>query len=190
MSIQSHIVVFAALCLVSVCAQAELPACFENTGHRRISGTNPKDLQCMKLLAAQGDAHWQYYLGLVLIGQVPGEKNIPEGVALLKTVARSNNKYSAGAMRIMGLSYKSPVFALHDNELAYQWLYLTSQQPQYRDIPFLLPVGDELAPVTSQGMKELAQMPRISVSAAFQGIIAPQRMKELEQGAHELLNNR
>ena len=190
MNIRSHLVVFTALCLLSACAQAE-PACvFENTGHRRISGTNPKDLQCMKLLAAQGDAHWQYYLGLMFIGLVSGEKNIPEGLALLKTVARSNNKYSADAMRFLGLFYKSPDFALHDNELAYQWLYLTSQQPQFRGVSFLLPGGEELTTVTSQRMKELTQSPRISVSAAFQGIITPQRMKELEQSAPSLLRNR
>jgi hypothetical protein len=166
MNIRNHFAVFTALCMLSVSAWAE-PACvFENTGHRRISGDNPKDLQCMKLLAAQGDAFYQYYLGLVHLGRVAGEKNIPEGLALLKTVAQNNNRHSADAMRFLGEFYKSPGSALRDNELAYRWLYLASQQPMFKDISAILPD------------KELT------------AVIAPQRMRELEQRAPELLKTR
>jgi hypothetical protein len=165
MNIRNHLVVFAALCMLPVGAWAE-PACvFENTGHRRISGDNPKDLLCMKLLAAQGDAFYQYYLGLVHIGRVAGEKNIPEGLALLKTVAQNNNRHGADAMRFLGYFYKSPDPALRDNELAYQWLYLASQQPSLQRA--------EILPE-----KELC------------AVIAPQRMRELEQSAPELLKIR
>ncbi len=120
----------------------------------------------MKILAAQGDAHWQYYLGLVLIGQMPGQKNISEGLALLKVVARNNTKYSADAMRLLGSAYKSPDPELRDNELAYQWLYLASQQSIFKSTSGILPDRE--------------------LSSA----ITPRRMKELEQSAPELLRNR
>jgi hypothetical protein len=165
MNIRNHLAIFTALYMLSICVWAE-PACvFENTGHRRISGDNPKDLQCMKLLAAQGDAFYQYYLGLVHLGRMAGEKNIPEGLALLKTVAQNNNRHSADAMRILGDFHKSPASALRGNELAYQWLYLASQQPSLQRAEIL---------------------PDKELSA----VIVPQRIREFEQSAPELLKNR
>lgn len=141
-------------CLCSANVLAE-PACsFKNTEHRRISGDNPDDFQCIKSLAAEGDEHWQYYLGLILIGQVPGEKNIPEGVHLLNKIALSQSKYNAQAMRFLGETYKKPNSPYQNNELAYQWFYLASQQPQFKG-GSLLPDEQLTKEISSQRMKEL-----------------------------------
>jgi len=162
MNIRIFIAVFI-LCVCSYNALAE-PACsFKNPEHRRISGLNPDDFQCIKLLAAEGDEYWQYYLGLILTGQVQGEKNIPEGLVLLKQIALSHSKYNAQAMRFLGEAYKkfnSP----YQNELAYQWLYLASQQPSFK--------GGSLLP-----------------DAQLTKTITPQRMNELEISAPKLLQS-
>jgi hypothetical protein len=166
MKFQSTIIAFA-LAIVPAIGVCTEPVCeFADTSHRRISGTNPDDLRCIKLLAAAGDEHWQYYLGLILIGGVSGPKALPEGLAVLKKVALRNNKYSADAMRSIGNVYKQPDFSLQNFELSYQWLYLASQQPFYKGTTFLIP-DEELS-----------------------AVITPQRMKELESSAHTLLQDR
>lgn len=140
------------------------PVCeFENLGERRISGDNPNDFRCIQLQAEAGDAFQQYYLGLILIGHVPGPQNISEGIALLKKVARAGGKHSADAMRFIGEVYKRPNTSLQNYELSYQWFYLASQQPQFKGLSFPLP------------------------DAKLSAELSPQRIKELEQSASSLL---
>lgn len=119
----------------------------------------------MKLLAANGDMHWQYYLGLVYVGVLQGETNIPEGLVLLTNLAKLPNS-KPNVMRYLGQSYKKPS-PYQNHELAYQWLYLASQHPDFKD----------------QGITDL---PDAELSAA----ILPQRRKELETSAKDLLQNR
>lgn len=166
MTFRISILALASLAAFSIDAQAKPPCEFENTGQRRISGNNPKDLDCIRSLAAAGDEFQQYYLGLILIGQVPGPKNVPDGLAVLKEVALLNNKYSADAMRFIGYVYKEAESSLQNYELAYQWLYLASLRSTQPGSTFPLP--DE----------------------KLSSVISPQRMRELERRAQQLLENR
>jgi hypothetical protein len=166
MRIQAHIVVLVSALISAVAISAESSCEFENPDRRRISGDNPSDLACMKVRAANGDEYQQFYLGLILIGQVPGPTNIQEGLALLKQVAGRNNKYSANAMLSIGEVYRRPNSPIQNYALAYQWLYLASQQPPFRGTAFPLP--DE----------ELGK------------IINSERRKELERSAQSLLQER
>jgi hypothetical protein len=166
MNIATQILVLTLAAGIGTASSAE-PGCeFKDTSHRLITGDNPDDFRCIQIRARAGDDHWQYYLGLILIGNVSGPANVPEGLAVLKEVALRNNKYSADAMRFIGYMYKKPTSAFRNYELAYQWLYLASQRQSTPGSTFPLP--DE----------ELNQ------------VISPQRMKELERDAHRLLQNR
>jgi hypothetical protein len=142
----SLIRVVALAVLLPMAVSAE-PACkFANTEHRRINGDNPDDFRCIQLLA-KSDEHWQFYYGLILVGQVAGPKDVQKGLEVLQQVARRNNKYSANAMVSLGTIYKRPAFKNH--ELAYQWLYLASRQPAYKGTEFPLP-DEELNASLSQ----------------------------------------
>jgi hypothetical protein len=166
MNTATQILVLTLAAGIGTASSAE-PGCeFRDPSHRRISGDNPDDFLCIQIRARAGDDHWQYYLGLILIGGVPGPVNVPEGLAVLKKVALRNNTYSADAMRFIGYVYKEPDSAFKNYELAYQWLYLASQQQQTPGSTFPLP-DEELSLV-----------------------ISPQRMKELERDAHRLVQNR
>jgi hypothetical protein len=142
---------------------AESECTFEDTSHRRISGDNPSDFLCIQMRARGGDEHWQYYLGLILVGDVPGPKDIPQGLAVLQEVARRSNKYSTDAMRIIGYVYKRPNTPYQDYELAYQWLFLASRGSIARGSTYPLP-DEEL-----------------------NSVLSPQRMKELERDAQQLV---
>jgi len=166
MTLQSPILAFvlASAPVVSIGAD---PVCeFADTSHRIISGANPDDCRCIKLLAAAGDAHWQYYLGLILTGQVAGPDNPSEGLTVLRQVALGKSKYSADAMRFIGYLYMRPDTPLHNYELAYQWLYLASKEARFKGTGHPLP-NEKLTEV-----------------------ITPHRMKELERSANSLLQNR
>jgi hypothetical protein len=166
MKFQSPILAFTLAVFPIICLSAE-PTCeFEDPSHRIISGTNPDDFRCIKLLAAAGDEHWQYYLGLILTGQVAGPNNPSEGLAVLKQVALRKNKYSADAMRFIGYLYMRPDTPLFDYELAYQWLYLASQQSPFKGTTYPLP------------------------NEKLNVVITSKRMRELESSANSLLQNR
>jgi len=155
MRVHSYIIAFilAAIPVIALCAD---PVCeFENPESRRISGDNPSDFACIKLRAAAGDEFQQYYLGLILIGQIPGPTNIQEGLAVLKEVARRNNKYSADAMRSIGGVYKQSNATHKNYALAYQWLYLASQQPPFKGTAHPLPDEQLNAEITPERMMEL-----------------------------------
>jgi len=132
------------------------PVCqFEDASHRRISGDNPADLKCIKALAEAGDEFQQYYLGLILVGQVPGPDNVSEGLKVLKDVASRGNKYSVDAMRFIGYVYLGSDFSFRNLELAYQWLYLASNLPPFKGTDILLPNTELSAAITPARMKEL-----------------------------------
>lgn len=166
MKVQSIILALALTVVPTIGVSAE-PVCeFEDASHRIVSGANPEDFRCIKLLATAGDKHWQYYLGLILTGQVAGPTDIAEGLATLKKVALRKNKYSADAMRFIGYLYMRPDTPLVDYELAYQWLYLASQDARFRGTSYPLP-NEKLSEV-----------------------ILPKRMQELERSANSLLQSR
>lgn len=126
-------------------ASAKPPCEFENPGHRMISPTNPSDWRCMNLLAKNGDAWYQFYVGLQLIdGFDPNagsngaydakKKGNPEGIALLRAAARTDHRTaSANAMNLLGRVYLSEEYGVRDLALAYQWHYLASRQPLFAD---------------------------------------------------------
>lgn len=127
-------------------ATAAKPPCeFENLGRRMISPTNPADWRCMNLLAKDGDAWYQFYVGLQLIdgfdpsvgpngAYEPKKRGNPEGIALLRAAARAEHRTaSANAMNALGRVYLSDDYGVRDLALAYQWHYLASQQPLFAD---------------------------------------------------------
>ena len=127
-------------------AIAAKPPCeFENLVHRMISPTNPSDWRCMNLLEKNGDAWYQFYVGLQLVdGFDPSagpngaydakKKGNPEGIALLRAAARADHRTaSANAMNLLGRVYLSDEYGVRDLALAYQWQYLASRQPLFED---------------------------------------------------------
>jgi len=111
--------------------------------------------------------HWQYYLGLIFTGAVPGPPNMPEGLETLKKLALLHDREISGqAMRAIGWAYKRPG-PYQNYELAYQWTYLATREPSMNEYP-----GSHLPD------KEL------------DAVITPERMKELEKSALDLLQNR
>jgi len=166
MNIPAQILILALAAGPAMALSAESECAFEDTTHRLISGNNPNDFRCIRSRAGAGDEHWEFYLGLILIGQVPGPTNVSEGLAVLKKVALRNNKYSADAMRSIGYVYKRTDGESQNYELAYQWLYLASQRPPFKGTA--VPLPDE----------------------TLSGAISSQRMKELERGASQLLRDR
>ena len=161
---RTHVLTFLFLLAPVVAVASESDCKFERT---LISGDKPDQFRCIKMWAEAGDVHWQYYLGLILTGTVPGPKNIPEGLDTLKKVAiLHDRKNSAQAMRAIGWVYKRPG-PYQNFELAYQWLFLASHEP---------PVNEH-----SSGY-----LPDKELDA----VIAPERMKELEKSALDLLQNR
>jgi hypothetical protein len=166
MKIRSHIFVWA-LVLLPVVATSTEPVCeFKDPERRRISGDNPSDFSCIKLRAESGDEFQQFYLGLILIGQVPGPTNVEEGLAFLKQVAKRNGKYSANAMISIGETYKRSHSSIQNYEEAYQWLYLASQQPLFKETGFPLP------------------------DKQLNSVLTLDQRKELERNAHNLLQER
>jgi hypothetical protein len=149
----------------AVAAPAELVCEFENAQSRRISGDNPSDFACIKRRAEAGDESQQFYLGLILVGQVPGPKNLHDGLAVLKEVAIRDNKHSPSAMRTIGELYMQSGSPVRNDELAYQWLYLAAQRPPFKGTGYSL--QDE------------------KLNAA----IPPERRKQLERAADGLLRN-
>ena len=156
------------------------PACnFENLGQRRINHMNPKDWGCMKLLAAQGDAYWQFYVGVQLVnGFDPNggdytaysatRKGNPEGIKLLRSAATSGHSVaSANAMNTLGKFYlpkEGLDIGLPNYELAYQWQFLASKQPLFSS-------GYTIDPILYEHF-------------------SPERMIELQKHAQNLLQNR
>ncbi len=65
-----------------------LPCTFENSGNRRITPDNPKDLICIKTLADLGDVFNQFYLGMWLLNH-PGREE--DGIKLLLKAARTTD---------------------------------------------------------------------------------------------------
>jgi hypothetical protein len=166
MRIKGQIValVLAGAPVIAMCT--EPPCEFENPDHRRVSGDNPSDLTCIRLRAGAGDEYQEFYLGLILIGQVPGPTNVREGLALLVKVAKRNNKYSPNAMVSIGEVFKRPNSPLQNYSLAYQWLYLASQTSPFKGTSYPLP------------------------DAQLSLVISSERMKELERSAQSLLEDR
>lgn len=165
MKFNTCILLFVAFAFLST-ARAAPPCEFENTGQRRISGSNPKDFECIKLLADSGEEFYEYYLGLILIGQMVGPQDFPQGLAMLKRVALRNNKFSNDAMRFIGYAYRDSEAPIRNAELAYQWLYLASKRKTNPDDTFPLP--DE----------------------ALNAEIGLERRLELEKSAPKLLQDR
>jgi TPR repeat protein len=121
------------------------PVCtFKDPERRRLSHTNADDWACMKLLAADGDGYWQFYVGLQLVnGFNPAggdyrayeerRKGNAEGVRLLQSAARSkHSNASANAMNALSKIYLSKDYGVQNYELAYQWSFLASKQSLFK----------------------------------------------------------
>lgn len=136
----------AAFCLLASTADvaAAEPACvFKDAGTRMISPTDADDWSCMKTLAANGDAYWQFYVGLQLINGFPwtggdataynpAHRGQPNGLRLLQTAARSSRPATAAnAMNALARFYLSGAHGPDKDALAYQWQYLASRQPLF-----------------------------------------------------------
>lgn len=176
MTARSSFVILISIPLLADAALAE-PACiFKDTGHRLISPTNSDDWRCMKLLAAQGDAYWQFYVGMQLIwGFNPAggdytayaekRRGNSEGIKLLQSAARSKHpSASANAMNQLSRIYQSRDYGIQDYELAYQWAFLASQQELYKGSYYF--------------------------AKEFNTLISQNRQKELQGHAAELLQDR
>lgn len=162
-----------AVLFVANAAFAEPSCVFENAAQRLISPTNAADWRCMNQLAKEGDAYWQYYVGLQLInGFEPAggdhtawldkRKGNPPGIQLLHAAARSKHVVaSANAMNQLSIVHRSHVYGRKDLELSYQWAVLASQQELFKAGYVFAPEYDEQ--------------------------IAPARQKELQMRAAELL---
>ncbi len=119
-------------------AHATAPCEFENTTHRRISYDNAKDWACIKLRAEHGETYWQFYAGIHLAaGTSKDGKQLQTAMAMYKRAARTvapvdqaSDFAKAHAMRSLGTLYlREP--EVKSVELAYQWLYLSSQHRAY-----------------------------------------------------------
>lgn len=141
MSPGSRFLVITCLLLSSVTSAAAAPPCeFRDTGRRMISPTNADDWHCMNALAAEGDAYWQFYVGLQLINGFPqaggdafaydpAQRGNPEGLRLLRAAARSGHQNAAAnAMNALARFYLSGTPDPGEDALAYQWQYLASRQ--------------------------------------------------------------
>lgn len=161
-----RILVFLLIAVLALGASAK-SVCEFNAKPHLISGSNPDDYRCIKLRAAVGETHWQYYLGLILTGKVNGPENIPEGLSVLKNlVMRNTRHYTADAMRAIGWAYMRPG-AYQDYELAYQWFFVACQEPPFNE-------------------GKCGILPDKKLNA----VITPERMRELEKSASSLLKNR
>ena len=102
---------------------ADPPCKFESAGHRLLSADHPKDWQCMKQWAAQGDRGWQIYVGYALLAGTNADgKQRTQGMEMLTAAATQGD---ANAMRALGDIYSSDA-ELKNVALAYQWYFLAS----------------------------------------------------------------
>jgi hypothetical protein len=171
--------ILTALPALTVCAES---VCEFAPGSNLISGSDLADYRCIKLRATAGEEHWQYYLGLIDLGLVPGPQNIPEGLALLTEMAAHSTHYSSNSMSSIGVFYKNTKTSYKNYEISYQWFYLASDKNSEQ--------AYERFYLASQ-MWSLKDGEKVFLhNENTNAAISPERRKELEHSAPNLLQHR